>query len=97
VVGVATLAQIRRDRFYGVRAGGLLEGVGKLLAANVKVYVYPMPADRFREAMAGTGDDAIAGEPAGDLVTADDILPAPPADHFYRYLRAADWIRPLSP
>jgi hypothetical protein len=53
VVGVATLAQILRDRFYGGRAGGLLEGVGKLLAANVKVYAYPVPADRSRQAMAG--------------------------------------------
>jgi len=97
VVGVAALAQVLHDRFYAALAGGLLEGVGKLLAANVKLYVYPMPADRFRQAMAGTGDNAITGESAGNLVTADDILPAPPADHFYRYLRAADWIRPLSP
>jgi hypothetical protein len=56
-----------------------------------------MPADRFRQAMAGMGDSAITGESPGKLVSADDILPAPPADHFYRYLRAADWIRPLSP
>jgi len=97
VVGVATLAQILHDRFYGALAGGLLEGVGKLLAANVKVYVYPMPADRFRQAMAGTGDNATTSESGGKLVTADDILPAPPVDHFYRYLRAADWIRPLRP
>jgi hypothetical protein len=97
VVGVATLAQILHDRSYGALAGGLLEGVGKLLAANVKVYAYPEPADRFRQAMAGMGDSAIAGQSAGKLVSADDILPAPPADHFYRYLRAADWIRPLSP
>jgi hypothetical protein len=97
VAGVATLAQVLHDRFYGTLAGGLLEGVGKLLAANVKVYAYPVPADQFRQAMAGSGDNAITGESAGALVTADDILPAPPVDHFYRYLRAADWIRPLSP
>ncbi|MGH7518387.1 MAG: TonB-dependent receptor [Gemmatimonadales bacterium] len=96
-VGVATLAQVLHDRFYGALAGGLLEGVGKPLAANVKVYAYPVPADQFRQAMAGTGDSAITGESAATLVTADDIVPAPPADHFYRYLRAADWIRPLSP
>ncbi len=96
VVGVATLAQILHGRFYTALAGGLLEGVGKLLAANVKVYAYPVSADRFQQAMAGTGDNAITGESAEKLVTADDILPAPPADHFYRYLRAADWIRPLS-
>jgi hypothetical protein len=97
VLGVATLAQILHDHFYGALAGGLLEGVGKLLAANVKLYAYPMPADRFRQAMAGAGEDAIAGELAGGLVTADDLRPTPPADHLYHYLRAADWIRPLSP
>ena len=97
VVEVATLAQILHDRFYGALAGGLLEGVGKLLAANVKVYAYPMPADRFRQATAGAEKIATIGQSAGNLVTADDILPAPPADHLYRYLRAADWIRPLSP
>ena len=96
VVEVATLAQILHDRFYGALAGGLLEGVGKLLAANVKVYAYPMPADRFRQATAGA-ERTTTSQTAENLVTADDILPTPPADHLYRYLRAADWIRPLSP
>jgi hypothetical protein len=96
VVGVATLAQLLHNRFYAALAGGMLEGVAKLLAANVKVYAYPMPAEAFRHAMSGTDDAAIAGETTGEMVAADDIHPQPPVNHFYRYLREADWIRPVS-
>lgn len=96
VAGVATLAQILHHRFYGELAGGMLEGVAKLLAANVKVYAYPMPAEAYRQAMSGTDDTALAGEAAGELVTADDIHPEPPVNHFYRYLREADWIVPVT-
>jgi hypothetical protein len=94
VIGVATVAQILHENHYSQLAGTLLEGLGRLLAQNVKVYVYPMPADVFRKIL---GDaTSVNAAPAQGLVTADDYRPDGALDHLYRYLRDAGWIVPLS-
>jgi hypothetical protein len=43
VMGGSLLARILEERSYRELPGRLLEGLGKLLAANVKIYAYPMP------------------------------------------------------
>jgi hypothetical protein len=93
IVGVAMLAQLLNENYYGHLAGSLLEGIGRLLAENVKIYVYPMPADVFRKNL---GDAMIGDAPAQGSVTVDNYRPRPPLDHLYNYLRDAGWIVPLS-
>jgi hypothetical protein len=92
VVGVAMTAQILHESHYSHLPGALLEGLGRLLAENVKIYVYPMPAEVFRQIL---GDATPAETPAQGLVTADDYHPPHPLDHLYQYLRDAGWISPL--
>jgi hypothetical protein len=67
----------------------LLEGVGRLLATNVKLYVAPMPREAFR-ATIGDLDAAIEVKDSGDgLVTLDDLMPSVPSLHLFNYLRAS--------
>jgi hypothetical protein len=93
VMGVAALAQILHQGYYNQLAGRLLEGLGRFLATNIKVYAYPMPVDLFRNSL---GTKLNGTTPETGEVTLENYLPDPPLDHLYRYLRAAGWIIPLT-
>jgi hypothetical protein len=74
----------------------VLEGLGKLLAVGVRIYVYPMPARAFRAALERSGlDPASITAPTDGLVSADRIRLAPPLGHLYAYLFESGWIVPL--
>ena len=92
VVGVANVARLMADEFYAALPGSLLEGLGRLLASNVKVYVKSMPRPLFDAAL-----HALPGlvEPTSDPVTADALIFKPPIGHLYRYMRDASWVVPL--
>jgi hypothetical protein len=93
VVGASTLVRLFHEAQYADLMGGLLEALGRLLAENVKIYVFPMEIEAFRSALAGAGipsSSAVAS--AEGLVTADTIQLDPPVSHLYRYLRDASWI-----
>jgi hypothetical protein len=94
VLGVSALARLMADQYYAALPGSLLEGLGRLLASNVKIYVQPMPKAAL--------DDALRSSPGlvettADPATADNIRFKPPVEHLYRYVRDAGWIVPLSP
>jgi hypothetical protein len=92
VMSIAALAQVLHEAFYRDLPGTLLEGIGRLLATNVKLYVSPMPREAFRAAV----QDALAALPlkdsSSDLVSLDDLAPSGPGRHLFDYLRATDRI-----
>ncbi len=94
VVGVPAMANLLVERFYDALPGSLLEGLGKLLDQDVKIYIYPVPIEACRAAL---GDDVarVISPHAGPIVTADDLKPAPPLDLLLGYLRAAGWVVPI--
>lgn len=97
-LGASAMAHLLQRHFYDALPGNLIEGLGKLLATNVRLYVYPMPLAPFRAAVVGTAiarEELIPADPATNLVTALDLRPRPPLDHLYRYLLDAGWIVPL--
>jgi hypothetical protein len=94
-IGISLLARIFDERFYDRLPGRLLEGLGKLFAQNVKVHVYPMRRDDVIAALGPRADRFRLGGSDGATVTADDLQPAPPVDHLYRYLRAAGLVMPV--
>ena len=51
VLSVAAAAKTLHEAFYQNLPGTLLEGLGRLLATNVKVYVAPMPRQAFVSAL----------------------------------------------
>jgi hypothetical protein len=97
VVGSPALAHLLGEQFYSALPGALLEGLGKLFAANVKVYVYPVPVDVFRTALGGEASSRMIHPETTGLVSSDDLRPEPPLDLLLSYLRAAGWIVPLVP
>lgn len=97
-MGIAHLASLLEERLYHHgEAGQLLEELGKLFTRNVKVYVYPMPRDVVLNALESSAEHFQISGTDGDLVTADNLLPRPPIQHLYRYLRESGWVIAVAP
>jgi len=95
-VSVGDLVQVLQENQYRGLEGRLLEGVSRLLAQNVQLYVYPMPAEVLRERVRPLGAEAWV--PSGqELVGADRVQPSPPLRHLYDYLLATEFIRSMQP
>jgi hypothetical protein len=95
ILSVAATAKTLHDAFYEGLPGTLLEGIGRLLATNVKVYVSPMTREAFHAALGDlTGYEA--RDSGSDLVTLDDLSLSPPNVYLLQYLRAAGRLVPLS-
>jgi hypothetical protein len=93
VAGASNLARLMAAEFYGSLPGSLLEGLGRLLASNVKVYVESMPKSVFDAALSGLAERV---EATSDPVTADTIRFKPPGEYLYRYVRESQWVVPLT-
>jgi len=89
VMRVAAAAKIMHETFYQDLPGTLLEGLGKLLATNVALYVAPMPREDFVAALWGMPGTLAVRESANGLVALDDLMPSAPGSHLFDYLRAA--------
>jgi len=89
VMSVATAAKTMHEMFYQDLPGTLLEGLGSLLATNVKLYVAPVPREAFVAAikhMPGT----LAVNDSGDaLVGLNDVTLSGPGRHLFEYLSAS--------
>jgi len=98
VAGVTHLARILQTQFYDALAGSQLEGMGKLFASNVKLYVYPMARDAILSAVENPSNIHNVRLPDASITTvgADDLLLASPLIHLYRYLREAGRILPVA-
>jgi len=94
VVSVAAAVQIMRERFYEDLPGSLLEGLGRLLATNVKLYVAPMPREAFESAL-GNGARRFTVNDSSSMVGIEDIVAEPPGCHLLSYLRSSGRLVPL--
>jgi hypothetical protein len=81
VMSIAAAAKIMHERFYQDLPGTLLEGLGKLLATNVKLYVAPMPRESFLSAVGDESGNMAIRETANDVVGLYDLIPQAPARH----------------
>jgi hypothetical protein len=95
VVSVAAAAKILHEAFYQNLPGTLLEGVGRLLATNVKVYVAPMRRPAFVSALQDTSGKLTVRDSGDGMVTLDDLILSDPVCHLLNYLRASSQIVPL--
>src|SRR3954452_696284 len=86
VMSVAAAAKIMHETFYQDLPGTLLEGLGKLLATNVRLYVAPMPREAFLDAVRDQSPNVAIRATTGDLVGLDDLIPQAPASHLFKYL-----------
>jgi hypothetical protein len=96
VAGPSALVELLDEVHYKDLPGGLLEGVGKLLADNVRVYVHPMDVESFRRHLTGIGIDlSQLSFPGGGAVTATNLMLHGPLGHLYGHLLARGWIMPI--
>jgi hypothetical protein len=92
-VDVSALANLFLEGYYKTLPGNMLEGLGKLLAENVKLYVSPVPVETCR-AHFGSAVAAMFELPLSGPVTVEHLRPRPPLDELLRYVRAAGWLVP---
>ena len=95
--GASTLVQIFHEAHYANLMGGVMEALGRLLAENVKLYLYPMKVEAFRSLLADCDEIARVTQADGEWVTAETIELQPPIEYLYRYLRDMGWIIGLDP
>jgi hypothetical protein len=96
ILTVATVVKTLDESFYRDLPGNLLEGIGRLLATNVKAYVAPMSSEAFRAALADLPGAADDWHKDPGLVTLDTLRPAPPTVCLLDYLRGTGRLVPLT-
>jgi hypothetical protein len=92
VMSVAAAAKVMHETFYRDLPGTLLEGLGRLLATNVKLYVAPMPREAFVAALRDLPGDIRVRESADGSIGLDDLIPRVSVAHLVEYLRASEQI-----
>jgi hypothetical protein len=88
ILSVAASAKTLHTASYQGLPGTLLEGLGRLLATNVKLYVAAMPTEAFRDAAGDVSDTLVVRDSGKGLVSLDDLAPSEPVVHLFQYLRA---------
>jgi hypothetical protein len=98
LTGLDTVVQVLRHHFYQRIDGGVLEGLGRLLARNVRVYVFPMPQAVLRTRLELYDTDLEAVRfPDKPLLTLTDLSLAPPMGSLLQYLRETGWVTQVEP
>jgi len=92
---ISLFLQLMEERVFSASPGAVLESFGRVLFTDVTIYVAPMPREALVAELGGLLEGHLRESPGPDLLTLDDLLPKPPLDHFFRYLRAAGRIVPL--
>lgn len=88
VMGINSLLQIFNEKYYTNLEGGILEALGRLFAASVKLYVYPMTKDAYTRYLATIDDLGLTAEhhDLPNLVTAQDVRVLPHLKYLYMHL-----------
>jgi hypothetical protein len=92
---ISVFLQLMEERVFSASPGAVLASFGRLLFTDVTIYVAPMPKEALVAALGGVPEGLWREPPGRDLLTLDDLLPKPPLDHLFRYLRASGRIAPL--
>jgi hypothetical protein len=96
VLSIAAAAKIMHETFYRNLPGTLLEGLGKLMATNVKLYVAPMERTALVDALRDLSGDLPLRPSRHGVVGLNDLKLPGPAHHLFEYLRASDRLLELT-
>ncbi len=89
VLSAAAAARTLQEAFYKNLPGTLLEGLGRLLATNVKLYVSAMPVQAFVSALPDALEKITVRDSGNGMVAIDDLIASEPTCHLLKYLRAS--------
>jgi hypothetical protein len=95
IIWISMFLQLMEERLYSSQPGAILESFGRLLFTDVTIYVAPMRKEALVAALGSLPEGVLQEPPDRDLLTLDDLLPKPPLDHLFGYLRASGRIVPL--
>jgi hypothetical protein len=93
-VGLSLMIQAF-EGIYGNLEGRLLEALSRLLAQNVRIYVYPMSSAELREKLKGYSASAWEWSETNGMVSATQLRHAPPLGHLFAYLLASNFLVPM--
>lgn len=96
VVGVSSVIHLFSLRHSSLE-GRLLEGLSKLFAQNVCVYVYPMAPGALEESLPSALAAGWKWKSNAGLITADQLQAPPPLGHLLDYLLASKFMVPMRP
>jgi hypothetical protein len=97
ILTVATVVKTLDESFYRDLPGTLLQGIGRLLGADVKIYVAPMSSEAFRAALEDLPGTVEQWHPGRGPVTLDTLAPPPPTSFMLDYLRGSGRLVALTP
>jgi hypothetical protein len=93
-VGLSLMIQAF-EGIYGNLEGRLLEALSRLLAQNVRIYVYPMSSAELREKLKGYSASGWEWSETNGMVSATQLRHAPPLGHLFAYLLASNFLVPM--
>ena len=94
IVGLSLMVRAIDDPYRHLE-GRLLEALARLLAQNVRMYVYPMAATDLREAIKSLSVMDFEWTETNGSVSAKDLRFKPPLGHLYAYLLASNFLVPM--
>jgi hypothetical protein len=95
IIWISMFLQLMEERVLPASPGVVLESFGRLLFTDVTIFVAPMRKEPLVSALGGLPEGLLRESPSGDLITLDDLLPRPPLDDLFRYLRGSGRVVPL--
>ena len=93
-VGLSLMIQAF-EGIYGNLEGRLLEALARLLAQNVRIYVYPMSSAELRERLKGFSASGWEWSETNGMVSATQLRHTPPLGHLLAYLLASNFLVPM--
>ena len=95
-IGLTALLRVLNDGYKDL-PGALLEGIARLFMQNVRISVYPMPAEEVRRRVQVAGLAGWKWKERNGMIGADDLHPPEPLNHLYRYLLGSEFIHSEKP
>ena len=93
-VGLSLMIQAL-EGIYGNLEGRLLEALARLLAQNVRIYVYPMTSADLRERLQRFSASGWEWSETNGMVSATQLRHAAPLGHLFAYLLASNFLVPM--
>jgi hypothetical protein len=98
-LGINNLLEIFDEKYYENLPGGILESFGRLFKNAVKLYVYPMRQDLFRQYLGehrpGSGAGGGGDFASNVLITARNLMVTPRLQNLYAHLLENRYIEPM--
>jgi hypothetical protein len=90
-IGLTVLVRVLEDSHHDL-PGALLEAIARIFTQNVRISVYPMPAQELQRRSEASGVTGWSWEETDGMVSADNLHPSEPLNSLYQYLLKSEFI-----